>query len=336
MAAIFAVGATPGTAYANIGNGDSEAEAPVGGESDNGKVAAHATGTRVVIKQSGGGSGGSSGSVTSVDPNWTPPPCWYEPALTPKQLQDAVEGMDRRSEVIPVTATLSWGHDLMKENYQDGRNFNIEKQGEGMWWRSVNNPNNNDPAAVFDCEETMFWVDAGEVPDVPHALTPEILAEYAYNSVKVPETRVEMNPDGDQTVNLPTWIWLDEAKFEPVTVRAELPGSGLWAETTAKPVGLHIDPGTKDAETFPASGDCPANGDGSIGAPYTKSKAEKNPPCGIRYLRSTAGSGSHALEATLTWEMSWEGSGGTGGDLPDGTFGTTIDVTVQEVQAINR
>ncbi|MFF4706150.1 hypothetical protein ACWC4D_10930 [Streptomyces sp. NPDC001288] len=30
------------------------------------------------------------------------------------------------------------------------------------------------------------------------------------------------------------------------------------------------------------------------------------------------------------------GRTGTGGDLPDGTFGTTQDIAVQEIQAVNR
>ncbi|MET7292361.1 hypothetical protein ABZS79_09485 [Streptomyces griseoloalbus] len=42
------------------------------------------------------------------------------------------------------------------------------------------------------------------------------------------------------------------------------------------------------------------------------------------------------LTASITWQVSWEGSGGTGGDLPDGTFETTQDMTVQEIQSINR
>jgi hypothetical protein len=29
-------------------------------------------------------------------------------------------------------------------------------------------------------------------------------------------------------------------------------------------------------------------------------------------------------------------TGGAGGDLPDGTFGATQDVVVQEIQAVNR
>jgi hypothetical protein len=119
----------------------------------------------------------------------------------------------------------------------------------------------------------MFWQDAGEIPDVPNAPTPGTLADYAYNKVKVPETEVQLKPAARSTVNLPTSVWLDKGAFEEVKVRAELPGKGLWAETTAKPIALHLEPGTKDAETFPASGDCEINEDGSIGTPYTKGDA---------------------------------------------------------------
>ncbi|BFO14949.1 hypothetical protein SHKM778_13370 [Streptomyces sp. KM77-8] len=42
------------------------------------------------------------------------------------------------------------------------------------------------------------------------------------------------------------------------------------------------------------------------------------------------------LQATVTWEIHWTGSDGAGGDLPEGQFGATQDVTVQEIQAINR
>jgi hypothetical protein len=32
----------------------------------------------------------------------------------------------------------------------------------------------------------------------------------------------------------------------------------------------------------------------------------------------------------------WKGAGGTGGSLPNGTFATTTEVPVQEIQAVNR
>ncbi len=115
-----------------------------------------------------------------------------------------------------------------------------------------------------------------------------------------------------------------------------LPGTGLSAATTAEPVSLHIDPGTSDAQTHPASGDCEINADGSIGEPYTKGKADATPPCGVTYLRATGSDGPSPLQATVTWNITWTSTTGEGGDLPDGTFGATQDVTVQEIQSVNR
>jgi hypothetical protein len=112
-------------------------------------------------------------------------------------------------------------------------------------------------------------------------------------------------------------------------------GLNIQATTTAKPVSLKLEPGTPDAETYPASGECTINDDGSIGEPYAEGKSDRTPPCGVKYLRSS-GDGTYKLRATITWEINWTGTGGTGGDLPNGTFGNDQDVTVQEIQSVNR
>ncbi|MFD5538209.1 hypothetical protein ACFWIJ_10235, partial [Streptomyces sp. NPDC127079] len=135
-------------------------------------------------------------------------------------------------------------------------------------------------------------------------------------------------------VNLPTWAWLDGAQFKPVSVTASVPVLGISATTTATPYSLKIDPGTSDAVTYPASGICQFT-NGSIGEAYAKGKVGETPPCGVKYLRSS-GTGSYPLKATITWKISWTGTGGTGGPLDDGTFGATQDVVVQEIQSVNR
>lgn len=139
-----------------------------------------------------------------------------------------------------------------------------------MFWRDVVRKGHEGDIGAMDCSETMFWQDAGTLPDDPNAPTPEILADYAYDKIRVPDTKIEVEPTLRSTVNLPTWIWLDRATFKEVKVRAELPNTPLWAMTTAKPVALHPDPGTQNEETFPASGDCQIGHDGSIGTPYAK------------------------------------------------------------------
>lgn len=183
-----------------------------------------------------------------------------------------------------------------------------------------------------------FWADNGETPDVENIITPEILAGLAYEQIKVPGTEVTLAPGGKSKVNLPTWAWLDGGEFKPVAVTASLAVGGLdmSATTTATPKSLRIEPGTKDAWLHPASGECTINDDGSIGEPYAKGKSDQEPPCGVTYLRSS-GDGSYAMQATVTWEISWTGTGVAAPQaLPDGTFGNEQAVEVEEIQSINR
>lgn len=208
-----------------------------------------------------GSGSGKKGNLGSVDPNWEPPACWYEPVFTPERLRTFVDESDGNGD---VGIHQSWfGKGLWTDHYQHGKpetnmdenvtsapgyeNYNIGK--DGYFWRSVA-PDDTDPRS-WDCGLIMFWQDAGQIPKVPHAPTAETLAEYAYDKVEVPDTEIELKPATKSTVNLPTWVWLDQGTFQEVEVRAELPNTGLWAETTAKPVALHLEPGTADATTYP-------------------------------------------------------------------------------------
>ncbi|MEU6079242.1 hypothetical protein [Streptomyces sp. NPDC047108] len=286
----------------------------------------------VVFDRSKNGSGSRAGAVTPVG-NWSPPACWYAPKYSPAQLQ-------KHLEPIWEAGSTGYGWDAdQRDRYVKGhpyKDFNKDKAGDGYWWDSY--VNKSYPPGWDSCNKPYFWVDKGDPPpaDAPEAVTPEILAGLAYAEIRVPDTDVEMSPTQNQTVNLPTWAWLDKAQFKPVSVTASVPVLDIEATTTATPVSLKLEPGTADAELHPASGECPINKDGSIGTPYTKGSGDRTPPCGLTYLRASGSDGSYEFKATVTWKINWEGSGGAGGELPDGTFGTTQDVTVQEVQSINR
>lgn len=284
----------------------------------------------IVYDRSNNGSGDAVGPVTSTT-SWSPPACWYAPKYTPAQLKAYLE---------PIWEAESTGYEwdaAQRDRYVNGhpyKDFNKDKAGEGYWWDSY--VNEDFPTGWDTCDEPIFWVDKGDSPpaDIENAVTPKILAELAYNEIRVPSTKVTLAPAKATKVNLPTWAWLDDAEFKPVSVTASIPVLNISATTTAEPVSLKIDPGTSDAETYPASGVCEIK-NGSIGEQYTKGKSDETPPCGVKYLRSS-GSGSYSLKATITWKISWTGTGGAGGDLPDGTFGATQDVVVQEIQAVNR
>ncbi|MBZ6288074.1 hypothetical protein KVH28_31545 [Streptomyces olivaceus] len=291
----------------------------------------------VFTGSTGGGGRESSGGFTPAG-DWTPPACWYEPKWTPAEFAEEF----RKNWDIPHASGVGEAYRLSQDHYINGEpyeDFNKEKTGKGIWWESVRDEDRaeaGDPAA-FACDARTFWVDNGEAPEVENAVTPEILAQLAYARIKVPDTSVTLAPGDATKVNLPTWAWLDNAEFDEVSVTASLDvgGVNIQATTTAKPVALKLEPGTPDAETYPASGECTINADGSIGEPYAKGKADRTPPCGIKYLRSS-GNGAFDLRATVTWEVAWTGSGGAGGDLPDGTFGNDQEVVVQEIQSINR
>jgi len=229
--------------------------------------------------------------------------------------------------------------DSLKSKYIDGnpyKDFNVKKQGKGYWWASFKNSDRLDDPAADECTKLPFWVDKGAAPNVKNAVTPEILAQLAYAQIRIPQGKAATNPDGTLTVNLPTWVWLDRTTFHPVSVRAYVSVLGIEATTTATPVGLHIDPGARDATLFPASGDCAIDAEGNIGTPYAKGDTG-DPPCGVTYRRSTENRGPYPLKATVTWKISWTGTGQpTPVDLPDGTFGTPQDVNVREIQTINR
>ncbi|MFE0132025.1 hypothetical protein ACFWY6_10675 [Streptomyces sp. NPDC059037] len=337
---------TPSAAF-GWGEDSGEGSKPPGDDSAQGtasgpELGAEVTRSRIVVKQSGGGTAKpAAGGLASVDPNWKPPACWYEPLATPEQLKDATEQM-KKGDLLSVNFGRRWGKDLLVDAFDKGeptftdtptKNYNVGEKG--MFWRAVARGDRANDPEILDCSKNMFWQDAGTVPDDPNAPTPEVLAAYAYDKIRVPDTEIELKPQGKSTVNLPTWVWLDKAVFKDVTVRAELPNTPLYAVTTAKPVALHLEPGTDDAKTFPASGDCPVNEDGSIGAPYTEGASKQDPPCGIAYQRATSGE-PYQLKASVTWEISWKGTGGAKGDLPNGTFETTQNRNVQEIQSINR
>ncbi|MET9392575.1 hypothetical protein ABZY20_19640 [Streptomyces sp. NPDC006624] len=292
---------------------------------------------------------GSTGNVTSTDVNWTPPPCWYAPYLGAKDFKKKMsEDLDRQLSTPGMGGTAGSALGQAKRHYEDEfgwegspgyKDYNVENDGKGMFWAGVENPNEPDYLKRTSCTDLPFWVENGEAPPARYeeAIDPEMLAALAYQHMQLPDTEVSLAPETETKVNLPTWAWVDKAVFDEVqaTAAINVPGFNIQATTTAKPVSLKLEPGTEDAETYPASGECVINADDSIGEPYAKGKADETPPCGIKYLRSS-GNGTYNLKATITWDIAWTGTGGAGGDLPNGTFGSDQAVTVQEIQAVNR
>jgi hypothetical protein len=351
IGSIAALAAVSSTASA-IGNGDGGSWGGSGSH-DDGVLTAEAAATNIVVS---GDTGGDGGSMEPIDTDWTPPVCWYEPWMTAREFADAVEQMAREDGRADRAVNINSPANAFTDIYRDNKpeewaynmnseyalrgydNYNLGAEEEGLWWRPVVNPNREDEfQSGTDCVEPIFWGNPVDVPELEESITDEILAEYAYDEIDIPETEIQLNPEGEQLVNVPTWIWLDASDIEPQTVRAELPVNGLWAETTAEPVSLTIDPGTEDAELFPSDGTCEIDENGRIGEPYEPGRVDEDPPCGVNYLRATHAVDSFELTASLTWEVHWTGSQTEGENaLPSGTFETTHTIVVNESQAIVR
>jgi enoyl reductase len=276
----------------------------------------------------------SPGNPLTPTTTWTPPVCWLAPVATPPELKK-----ERENTWSLGSTGYEWDA-ADKAYYVDGhpyKNFQLDA-GKGYWWNGQPNPSRiADPASLSCDMDHDVWVPAGTKPPTGPAVTPEMLAMSAYDRVRIPDRKISLSPDAlhTQTVNVNIWAWLTKAAMRPVSVTARLNSLGIWATTTARPVGLHLEAGTPDAELYPSSGDCPRNSDGSFGQKYQPADGNDPAPCGLKYLRSS-NDGTFSLTATVTWAVSWRGSGGTGNDLPNGAFETHQDVTVQEIQAINR
>ncbi|MGW6703697.1 hypothetical protein ACWGDE_02210 [Streptomyces sp. NPDC054956] len=320
--------------------GVASADRPPGGGTQTGGSVQGNTLTSKVSFSPALGPGKTQSSDFHATSNWTPPACWYEP-MSAADFKAASEGS--YNNVVNDPSQPSYAKSAMAElrkMYTEGKykDYNLDQEGKGAFWVGVQNPARSDELAAFSCSDLPEWVPNGTPPPMRNAVTPEILAQAAYNQLDIPTTKVTVAPDtGNNKVNLPTWIWNGDPVFKNVAVTASLTAGGttISATTTAKPVSLHIKPGTSEASLHPGSGECAINADGTIGAPYSAGSDGKNPPCGVTYLRSS-GKSSYTLEASITWEVSWTGSNGQGGNLPSGTFTTTQNVTVQEIQAVNR
>ncbi|MCI0685978.1 MAG: hypothetical protein L0Y54_01885 [Sporichthyaceae bacterium] len=177
--------------------------------------------------------------------------------------------------------------------------------------------------------DPFIWVPAaGPAPLVAGVvLTPEQLAQYARDSVVLPDTVVELNPAARSTVHLDTWVWLDPTVFRPRHVRAQ--AGPLVVDAVATPSKLLLPLGLP-ADLTPSDGVCT-----ELFRAYQRGA---EPSCAITFGRSSAR--EPGLEFTadfaLVWTVTWTSNWGPGGTLPDGQFTDATSIRVQELQTIVR
>ncbi|GAB4054822.1 hypothetical protein [Catellatospora paridis] len=139
-----------------------------------------------------------------------------------------------------------------------------------------------------------------------------------------PVVGLSPRPPVQALVGVPTWLWVEPVSWQPRSATAS--AGGLSITATATPVRVTWLPGDGTRLVCDGPGTAWTGADTPLGSPacqHTYQRASVNAP-----------GGSMPLSATVTWNVTWAGSGmsGTAGTL---TTTTTIAVRVAEVQGLN-
>jgi hypothetical protein len=190
------------------------------------------------------------------------------------------------------------------------------------------NPNGGLRYAVNRPGATSTIVPAGGGAGGAPPVTPRELLAWARSelALPLPDARTAPPRGSDGLVGLPEWFWADPAQWHPMSARVAV--GGVWAQVTARPSGLAIQPGTG------ASLACPGPG-----TPYNPRLAAsaQHSTCSYTYPQSSDGLPGNAYQVgvTVTWDASWQGSGGAGGALPPLARTAAFPLPVAEAQALN-
>jgi hypothetical protein len=277
----------------------------------------------------GGTPSNGTSALTSVDSNWSPPGCWFEPRFTPEQYQtyfrEGMKGWSTGKEYVePLLEKLE------AEKYNEGK--------DGLWWQITYNPDVSAAYALAHCapyDEPEVWVPTGDPAPPPGVPRPVNLKDIAYSQTTLPNPPVELSPvPGNQTVNLATYVKFAGA-FGRVYTTAEINapqyGINVAATVVAVPTALRIDAGTSYADPQVCTYDLTAGQGGEYRIDTSKDA------CNVTYRKA----GSYTLRAELTWKVTWTPSADPDGPvadpaLPDGLSYASVPVTSREIQTVVR
>jgi hypothetical protein len=193
----------------------------------------------------------------------------------------------------------------------------LPKPPKGDKWASITCPGNNPFQGVT-------LVSANGTP----AVTPQELLQIAIGELRVPvlQPGTAPPPGKDGLVGLPEWFWIPAAQWQPASVTVS--AGPVFATATATPVQLTFDPG----------GGLPGASCAGPGTAYSAAAAGNQAAnCTYTYQQSSAlqPGGAYPAAVTVTWRVTWIGSGGTGGTLNNGLqVAFPLSVPVAEGQAL--
>lgn len=304
--------------------GDAQPAPPSSGNGSGGNSGSGTIGAHIQLSQSRtGGSSSPTAKATSANANWKPPVCWYEPMYTPDEYEEFIKSSYKGAR----EPAASYAKERADEDYHKG--------DKGLWWQVQFRNDSYTDACPVTPADWEIWVPPAQPKADPNQLTPKTLSELAYNSAKLPTPPVVLSPAPERLkVNLGTRVKLD-GDFGRVWTTASINYKGVQmaATTVATPVALHVEAGTPDADPGTCTYDLVKGDKG-----YTVDS--RDAACNVTYRRSS-GTGTYPFKASITWKVTWTASADPDGPaqqpgLPDGLSTYEQNVTVKEIQAVNR
>lgn len=158
------------------------------------------------------------------------------------------------------------------------------------------------------------------------AVTPFQLMQIAMGELYVPTLAPATAPPRgrDGLVGLPEWFWVHRTDWHPASITVS--AGPVWATATATPTKMTFDPGGGLTSASCAGPGTPFNRSLPVGRQHTN--------CSYKYRRSSDNQPRHAFQAgvTVTWTISWTGSGGAGGLITNGYL-TQVSFALRVAQA---
>ncbi len=180
-----------------------------------------------------------------------------------------------------------------------------------LYWRNCYNLAGQELSfRLFTYEPGVPVVSGAELAVMARA---EVILEF-------PEPQANPPVDAEQLVGVKTWLWVDQAGWQPASATATVPG--LSATVTATPVATEWKMG--DGKTVHCEGP---------GTPYTD--GARTTDCGHLYSVASTGrtGGVYDAAVTVVWSVRWSATDGTGGDLGTLRRTTPFQLQVGERQA---
>ncbi|MFL1375770.1 hypothetical protein [Nocardiopsis protaetiae] len=159
------------------------------------------------------------------------------------------------------------------------------------------------------------------------AFDPRALAEQARArlTLPVPDIGTAPAPGKPRFVNLPSWLWIDAADWEPVSVSAAVSTGAVTVVASPHRVVWATGDGGEVV--------CPGPG-----TPFSVAAHRRNGPSECSYTYTSVpptGPGSPVdLVASWEWTVSWSASDGQSGELADLVTVSSVAVSVAELHSV--